>query len=98
MYEGWNSEVGSHHTQALTVQVHTSANAVLMKPFITSSQLNQPLSPLFFCNVCEDMLHLSLFAMRMSQFYFSCFFCFFYCIKAALVQISSVFSWWLFDM
>lgn len=33
-------EQSSHSTLALSIQVHTSPNAVLMKPFITSSQLN----------------------------------------------------------
>lgn len=33
-------ELGNRGMLALTIQVHTSANAVLMKPFITSSQLN----------------------------------------------------------
>lgn len=59
-------EQSSHSTLALSIQVHTSPNAVLMKPFITSSRLNphhfshtlthtHQASCFFFLSVCASV-------------------------------------------
>lgn len=37
----WNLEVGIRHPLTRSTRVHASVNALLMKPFITLSQLNQ---------------------------------------------------------